>query len=57
MVLTKDTLKPDFEAGQIIIIDKPLTWTSFNLVSKVKYAVSRKINVKKQERNFGKMMK
>jgi len=47
MVLTKDTLKPDFEAGQIIIIDKPLTWTSFNLVSKVKYAVSRKINVKK----------
>ena len=47
MVLTKDTLKPDFEAGQIIIIDKPLTWTSFNLVSKVKYAVSRKIKVKK----------
>lgn len=47
MLLTKDTLKPDFEAGQIIIIDKPLTWTSFNLVSKVKYAVSRKIKVKK----------
>lgn len=47
MILTKDTLKPDFEAGQIIIIDKPYTWTSFNLVSKVKYAVSRKIKVKK----------
>lgn len=47
MILTKDIKTPDFQAGQVIVIDKPLTWTSFNLVSKVRYLISRKLGVKK----------
>lgn len=29
----------DFAAGKIILIDKPLTWTSFDVVNKVRYAL------------------
>tara|TARA_B110000037_G_C17123018_1_gene506698 strand:+ start:4356 stop:5069 length:714 start_codon:yes stop_codon:yes gene_type:complete len=47
MVLTKDNENPDFQAGSIIIVDKPLTWTSFNVVSKIRYIISRKLNIKK----------
>lgn len=47
MILTKDNKAPDFQAGQVIILDKPLTWTSFNLVAKLRYLVSRKLGVKK----------
>ncbi|MFC6999337.1 tRNA pseudouridine(55) synthase TruB [Rufibacter roseus] len=34
-------LKPpyDFEAGAILLIDKPLTWTSFDVVKKTKFAL------------------
>lgn len=47
MLLTKETKNPDFQAGQIIIVDKPYTWTSFNLVSKIRYIISRKLDIKK----------
>ena len=47
MILTKDNTSPDFQAGTVIILDKPKTWTSFNLVSKIRYLVSRKLGVKK----------
>ena len=33
--------------GQVILIDKPLTWTSFNAVQKVKYALRKKFSLKK----------
>ncbi|HOT13444.1 MAG TPA: tRNA pseudouridine(55) synthase TruB [Bacteroidales bacterium] len=36
----------DFKAGQVILIDKPLTWTSFNVVSKIKYALKRQLQLK-----------
>lgn len=29
----------DFEAGAILLIDKPLTWTSFDVVKKTKFAL------------------
>lgn len=29
----------DFAKGEVILIDKPLTWTSFNAVSKIKHAI------------------
>lgn len=29
--------KPDFETGEIIVIDKPLTWSSFDVVNKIRY--------------------
>ena len=37
----------DFTAGEIIAIDKPYTWTSFQIVNKVRYHLSRKFNVKR----------
>ncbi len=36
-----------FQTGQIILIDKPLTWTSFDVVKKVKWLIRNKYNLKK----------
>jgi len=37
----------NFQAGEILYFDKPLHWTSFNLVAKVRSALCHKIGVKK----------
>jgi len=37
----------EFLAGQIFLIDKPLGWTSFDLVKKVKNLIRTKYNLKK----------
>ena len=37
----------DFITGEIIPIDKPYTWTSFQIVSKVRYLLSRKYGIKR----------
>lgn len=37
----------EFLAGQILLIDKPLGWTSFDLVKKVKNLIRTKYNLKK----------
>lgn len=37
----------NFKEGEILYFNKPLTWTSFSLVAKVRYHISRKLNVKK----------
>lgn len=37
----------DFIAGEILYFDKPLEWTSFTLVKKIRNGLSRKLNVKK----------
>lgn len=37
----------DFIAGEVIYFNKPLTWTSFDLVNKFRYKLSRKLRVKK----------
>lgn len=37
----------NFKEGEVLYFNKPLTWTSFNLVAKVRYIVSRKIGQKK----------
>ncbi len=37
----------DFIKGEILYFNKPLTWTSFNLVARARYHVSRKVGVKK----------
>ena len=29
----------DFSTGEVILVDKPLTWTSFNVVSKIKHSI------------------
>lgn len=37
----------NFQAGEILYFDKPLHWTSFNLVAKVRSALCYKIGVRK----------
>lgn len=37
----------DFVAGEIIPIAKPYTWTSFQIVNKVRYNLSRKYGIKR----------
>lgn len=37
----------DFEQGQIILIDKPLKWTSFDVVNKVRYLLRNQFGLKK----------
>ncbi len=37
----------DFQAGQVILIDKPLDWTSFDIVNKIRYTIRHKFNYKK----------
>jgi len=39
--------KYDFEAGEVLAFDKPLNWTSFNLVKIVRNNLSRRLGVKK----------
>ena len=37
----------DFKEGEVLYIDKPLKWTSFAVVNKIRYHISRKLGVKK----------
>lgn len=37
----------DFLAGEILLIDKPYRWTSFDVVKKVRYAIKKHLKVKK----------
>ena len=37
----------DFISGEVVFFNKPLDWTSFDLVNKFRYRLSRKLNVKK----------
>ncbi len=37
----------DFLAGVTVLVDKPLEWTSFDVVNKIRYALKRKLGVKK----------
>jgi len=39
--------KEDFLEGQVILIDKPLDWTSFQAVNALKWAIRKKFNLKK----------
>lgn len=37
----------DFISGEILLFDKPLDWTSFDVVSKVRSLLCKKLNIKK----------
>jgi len=37
----------DFEEGEVLAFDKPLHWTSFDLVAKVRHAICRQLGKKK----------
>jgi tRNA pseudouridine55 synthase len=36
----------NFQTGETLLIDKPLHWTSFQVVNKIKHALKRKYNIK-----------
>ncbi len=42
-----DNTPSKFQTGQIVLIDKPLTWTSFDVVNKVRWLIKQEIKVKK----------
>lgn len=39
--------KYDFQAGATLLVDKPMGWTSFDVVNKIRFALRNKLNVKK----------
>jgi len=38
----------DYQNGQVVLIDKPLNWTSFQAVNKIKYALINKVGLPKK---------
>ena len=40
-------LAEDFTEGKVLLIDKPLTWSSFQAVNKVKWALKKHLGLKK----------
>jgi len=45
-LLTKYT-ESDFKEGQVLLIDKPLEWTSFDVVNKIRYAIRKTFGIRK----------
>ncbi len=41
--------KPDFRAGEVFLLDKPLSWTSFNVVSSIRFQMSRVTGLKRNK--------
>ncbi|WP_198679941.1 tRNA pseudouridine(55) synthase TruB [Aureibaculum luteum] len=37
----------DYKNGQVLLIDKPLKWTSFQVVNKLRWAIRQQFNLKK----------
>ena len=37
----------NFIEGEIILVDKPLNWTSFDVVNKIRYEIKKKLGLKK----------
>ena len=37
----------DYQNGQVLLIDKPLNWTSFQVVNKLRWEIRQKFNIKK----------
>ena len=35
------------QEGEVLLVDKPLTWTSFDVVNKMRYTIKKHLNVKK----------
>jgi tRNA pseudouridine55 synthase len=37
----------DFKGGEVLLVNKPLKWTSFDVVNKLRYTIKHKLGVKK----------
>lgn len=44
---TKTFTPEEFKEGQVLLFDKPLGWTSFQLVNKVRWLIRKSCNIKK----------
>ncbi|MDA3816676.1 MAG: tRNA pseudouridine(55) synthase TruB [Prolixibacteraceae bacterium] len=45
--MIKDLSNFDFVSGETLLFDKPLDWTSFDVVNRIRYKLCRKLNIKK----------
>ncbi|MBN2807631.1 MAG: tRNA pseudouridine(55) synthase TruB [Prolixibacteraceae bacterium] len=45
--MSQSLQNPDFLAGEILLFDKPIDWTSFDVVNRVRIMLCRKLKVKK----------
>ena len=43
----RDISSMDFKAGTLLLVDKPITWTSFDVVNKIRYRLKKRLGVKK----------
>lgn len=50
---TKDIATLDFVNGQVILINKDLDWTSFDVVNKLRYTLTKRFNLKKLKVGHG----
>lgn len=39
----------ELQTGQVLLVDKPLDWTSFQAVNKIKYQIKRQFKIKKMK--------
>jgi tRNA pseudouridine55 synthase len=47
IIANEITYETDFPGGQLLLVDKPLEWTSFDVVKRIRGAISRRLGVKK----------
>lgn len=47
MIFQPGKAEYDFKEGQVLLIDKPLEWTSFDVVNKIRYLIRHKYQYKK----------
>jgi tRNA pseudouridine55 synthase len=43
----------NFKKGEVLYFNKPLHWTSFNVVAKVKYIIAKKLEIRKKSLKVG----
>jgi len=44
---TLDIATADFLAGAVLLVDKPKTWTSFDVVNKIRHRLKKRLGIKK----------
>ena len=47
ILIPKENQGFDFQRGEVLVFDKPLDWTSFDLVQKIRNTICRKLRIKK----------
>jgi tRNA pseudouridine55 synthase len=48
MLITEENiLSIDYKEGAMLLVDKPLGWTSFDVVNKIRYVLTKKLGLKK----------